>query len=49
LRSLGCGSLPELMSMKRQFQPKGSQSGRPTGWKNVKTSLAQGEARTACE
>jgi len=30
--------------MKRQFQPKGSHSGRPTGWKNVKTSVAPPEA-----
>ena len=35
---------PELISMKRQFQPKGSHSGRPTGWKNVKTSVAPPEA-----
>ena len=33
-----------MMIMKRQFQPKGSQSGLPTGWKKVKTNVAPPEA-----
>ena len=31
---------PELIAMKITFHPNGSHSGRPIGWKKVKTSVA---------